>query len=318
MTIDTALLKYYRAMEEAFPPLPGNVGADSIRKRFRDVAQRFATPRPDGVSVEELSLPLDGRELAARLYRPSATNVSDKPLPLLVYLHGGGWVIGDLDTHDVMTAQLALDANCAVVSVDYRLAPEHPFPAPVDDALEAVLWLAEHRRRLGFAMDRLGVAGDSAGAHLAAVAARGANERVAGLVSAQLLIYPAARRRFDNPSSVTNANGPGLRTEEMRWYWEQFLSGDAPSAHDVRAYPLAEPFERTPAPALIVAAAYDPLYDDAYEFARFLEANGARVELIDATDMTHGFGRIQGHSEAAAAWMKEAGQRFGAMLWAAR
>jgi acetyl esterase len=316
MTIDTALLKYYRAAEEAFPPLPGNVGAGAARKRFREMAQKFATPRPNGVSVEELSLPLDGRELAARLYRPSAT--SAEPLPLLVYLHGGGWVVGDIDTHDLMTARLALDAHCAVVSVDYRLAPEHPFPAPADDALEAVLWLAEHRPRLGFAMDRLGVAGDSAGAHLAAVAARGANERVAGLVNAQLLIYPVARRRFDNPSNVTNANGPGLRTDEMKWYWEQFLSGAAPSAHDVRAYPLAEPFERTPARALVVAAPYDPLYDDAYEFARFLEANGARVELIDATGMTHGFGRIQAHSEAAAAWMKEVAQRFGAMLRATR
>jgi acetyl esterase len=316
MPIDTALLKYYRAMEEAFPPLGGNVGAESARKRFRDVSQKFATPRPDGVSAEELSLPLEGRELAARIYRPSAPG--DEPLPLLVYLHGGGWVIGDLDTHDLLTARLALDANCAVVSVDYRLAPEHPFPAPVDDALEAVLWLAEHRRRLGFATDRLGVAGDSAGAHLAAVAARGANERVAGLVSAQLLIYPVARRRFDNPSYVTNANGPGLRTEEMKWFWDQFLSGATPSLHDVRAYPLAEPFERTPARTLVLAAAHDPLYDDAHELARFLETNGARVELIDATDMTHGFGRLQAHSEAAAAWMRETAQRFGAMLREAR
>jgi acetyl esterase len=316
MTIDTALLKYYRAVEEAFPPLGANVGADRVRTRFREVSEKFATPRPDGISVEQLSLPLEGRDLGARLYRPSAT--SDKPLPLVVYLHGGGWVIGDLDTHDLLTAHLALDANCAVVSVDYRLAPEHPFPAPVDDALDAVLWLAEHRHRLGFATDRLGVAGDSAGAHLAAVAARGANDRVAGLVSAQLLIYPVAGRRFDHASYVANANGPGLRTEEMKWFWDQFLSGTTPSTHDVRAYPLAEPFERTPARTLVLAAAYDPLYDDAREFARFLEANGARVELIDATDMTHGFGRLQAHSDAAAAWMRETARRFGAMLWAAR
>lgn len=266
--------------------------------------------------TEDRTIPGPAGKIAVRIYTPLST--SGAVLPGLVFFHGGGFVIGDLETHDDLCRNLCNDSGCRIVSVDYRLAPEHPFPAPVDDALEAVLWLAEHRRRLGFAMDRLGVAGDSAGAHLAAVAARGANERVAGLVSAQLLIYPAARRRFDNPSSMVNADGPGLRTEEMRWYWEQFLSGDAPSDHDVRAYPLAEPFERTPAPALIVAAAYDPLYDDAHEFARFLEANGARVELIDATDMTHGFGRVQAHSDAAAAWMKDVAQRFGAMLRAAR
>jgi acetyl esterase len=104
----------------------------------------------------------------------------------------------------------------------------------------------------------------------------------------------------------------------MQWYWQQFLSGERPAAEDVRAFPLAQPYERTPAPALIVAAAYDTLYDDAHEFARFLEANGARVELIDAHDMTHGFGRIQAHSEVATAWMKIVAQRFGAMLHAAR
>ena len=159
--------------------------------------------------------------------------------------------------------------------------------------------------------DRLAVGGDSAGAHLATVAARGANERVAGLVSAQLLLYPVMRRQFESASCIANANGPGLTNDEMKWYWKQFLSGAEPAADDVRAFPLAEPFERTPAPALIVAAAHDPLYDDAFELARFLESNGGRVELIDAHDMTHGFGRIQAHSPAAAAWMKRAGERIG-------
>jgi acetyl esterase len=311
LTIDADLLAYYRAVAEAFPALPADADAQAIRKRFQDVASRFARPRDANADVTEITLPLDGRELAARIYRPAD---SSAPLPLLVYFHGGGWVVGDLDTHDDLVARLAVDANCAVASVDYRLAPEHPFPAPCDDALDALVWLAEHRSRLGFATDRLAVGGDSAGAHLAVVAARGANQRVAGLVGAQLLLYPAMRRQFESPSCLANAAGPGLTNDEMKWYWTQFLSGVTPAADDIRAFPLAEPFERPPSPALIVAAAHDPLYDDAFELARFLETNGGRVELIDAADMTHGFGRIQAHSPAAAAYMKRAAARIGEML----
>jgi acetyl esterase len=205
-----------------------------------------------------------------------------------------------------------------VVSVDSRMAPEFPFPTPVDDAIDALWWLAEHRSRLGFATNRLGVAGDSAGAHLAAVAARAANDRVAGLVTAQLLLYPVARCRFEGGSYTANAEGPGLTVEEMRWYWAQFLTAQPPADDDVRAFPLAESYDRTPARALIVAAAYDPLYDDAHEFARFFEANGGRAEVIDAHDMTHGFGRVQAHSKSAEAWMKKTAKRFGEMLHAAR
>ncbi|WP_087666838.1 alpha/beta hydrolase [Caballeronia humi] len=311
MTIDSDMLAYYRASAEAFPPLPADADARAIRQRFQDVARTFARPRGADIAVSELTVPLQGRELNARVYRPVA---AAETLPLLVYFHGGGWVVGDLDTHDALVERLAIDAHCAVASVDYRVAPEHPFPAPCDDALDALIWFAEHRSRLGFATDRLAVGGDSAGAHLAVVAARGANDRVAGLVGAQLLLYPAVRRQFESASCIANSNGPGLTNDEMKWYWQQFLSGAAPAADDVRAFPLAEPFERTPAPALIVAAAHDPLYDDAFELARFLESNGGRVELIDAHDMTHGFGRIQQHSPAAAAWMKRAAERVGTML----
>jgi acetyl esterase len=314
VTIDADLLSYYRASAEAFPPLPADANAQAVRQRFHDMAQAFARARGSDVIVTETTVPLKGRELGARIYRPVAEKGANGTLPLLVYFHGGGWVVGDLDTHDALAERLAIDANCAVASVDYRLAPEHPFPAPCEDALDALLWFAEHRSRLGFATGRLAVGGDSAGAHLAAVAARGANERVAGLVSAQLLLYPVMRRQFESASCIANAAGPGLTNDEMKWYWNHFLSGAGPAADDIRAFPLAEPYERTPSPALIIAAAHDPLYDDAFELARFLESNGGRVELIDAHDMTHGFGRIQAHSPAAAAWMKRAAVRVGEML----
>jgi len=315
MTIDAALLRYYRASAEAFPPLGADADAQTVRKRFSDIAKAYARERGSDVIAEDIEIPLKGRTLAARVYKAKAAR---GPLPLIVYFHGGGWVIGDLDTHDGLVEQLALDSQCAVVSVDYRLAPEYPFPAPCDDALDALIWLAEHRSRLGFATDRLAVGGDSAGAHLAVVAARGANQRVAGLVGLQLLLYPALRRQFESPSCIANANGPGLTNDEMKWYWTQFLSGEAPHEHDVRAFPLSEPYERTPAPAIVVAAGYDPLYDDACELKRFLEANGGRVEMIDARDMTHGFARIHSQSDAALGWLRRLGERAGELARAAR
>ncbi|MEZ2350819.1 alpha/beta hydrolase [Caballeronia sp. RCC_10] len=315
MTIDAALHRYYHDVAEAFPPLAPDAGAPAIRERFKAVAQAYARERDNAVTVEDIDIVLQERTLAARIYRPRPTS---GPLPLLVYFHGGGWVVGDIDTHDALVGRLARDAQCAVASVDYRLAPEHPFPAPCDDALDALIWFAEHRSRLGFATDRLGVGGDSAGAHLAVVAARGANERVAGLVGLQLLLYPVMRRQFESPSCIANANGPGLTNDEMKWYWTQFLSGVTPGDHDVRAFPLAEPFERTPARALIVAAAYDPLYDDAFELKRFLETNGGPVEVIDARDMTHGFGRLHTQSDAALGWLQKIGERAGALLRAER
>jgi acetyl esterase len=315
MTIDAALLRYYRAVDEAFPPLTPGADAQAVRDRFSNIAKAYARERDNDVTAEDIEIALEGRLLVARVYKPKAVR---GPLPLIVYFHGGGWVVGDLDTHDGLVARLALDSQCAVASVDYRLAPEHPFPAPCEDALDALIWLAEHRSRLGFATDRLAVGGDSAGAHLAVVAARGANERVAGLVGLQLLLYPVMRRQFESPSCIANANGPGLTNDEMKWYWTQFLSGEAPEEHDVRAFPLSEPFERTPAPALIVAAAYDPLYDDAFELKRFLEANGGRVEMIDARDMTHGFARMHAQSEAALGWLRKIGARTGELVRAER
>jgi len=315
MTIDAALLRYYRAVDEAFPPLTPGADAQAVRDRFSNIAKAYARERDNDVTAEDIEIALEGRLLVARVYKPKAVR---GPLPLIVYFHGGGWVVGDLDTHDGLVARLALDSQCAVASVDYRLAPEHPFPAPCEDALDALIWLAEHRSRLGFATDRLAVGGDSAGAHLAVVAARGANERVAGLVGLQLLLYPVMRRQFESFSCIVNVNGSGLTNDEMKWYWTQFLSGEAPEEHDVRAFPLSEPFERTPAPALIVAAAYDPLYDDAFELKRFLEANGGRVEMIDARDMTHGFARMHAQSEAALGWLGKIGARTGELVRAER
>lgn len=132
MTIDAALLRYYRGIAAAYPPALPDAGARAVRERFSEMAKAYALPRGDAIAAEDIEIPLAGRTLVARLYRSKAAR---GPLPLIVYFYGGGWVVGDLETHDGLIERLALDSQCAVASVDYRLAPEHPFPAPCEKTL---------------------------------------------------------------------------------------------------------------------------------------------------------------------------------------
>jgi acetyl esterase len=322
MSIDAQLAAYYRHLAEQYTPLPPDADGPTRRGRFAETARQYAVPRPVGVDVGEIDIPLAGRTLKGRVYRPAGMRAVD-PLgelapPLVIYFRGGGWVIGDLDTHDVIGAHLALDAQVGVVSVDYRLAPEHPFPAACDDALDAVLWLAEQRTRLGFSASKLALGGDSAGAHLAASAAGFANARIPGLVKAQLLFYPAVTPQADASVYKRHADEPGLSSGEMTWYWGAFLADYAHTATDVRASLMAMPPDTVPPPAIVAVAGYDLLYDEGVAYARFLEQHGARVELIDADDMTHGFARLQGQSDAAREWARKAGEALGRLARAGR
>lgn len=310
MTIDPDLLQYYAKLARNFAPLT-DTGALARRQRFSEIAAHYAAPRPAGLTVGELVLPLETAELQARLYRPAA---QEARLPLLVYFHGGGWVVGDLDTHDNAAAQLAADTGAAVCSVAYRLAPEFPYPAASRDALDAIMWLAEHRARLGFATDTLAVAGDSAGAHLAAGAARVANTRVPGLVKAQFLIYPAVSPEMATDSYAQMTAAPALTPADMAFYWAQFLAEHEVSPDDTCINLLATAPARQPADAVVIVAGHDPLHDEGCDYARFLEQHGAEVKLIEAHDMTHGFMRLQAESPAAGAWMLSAAQAF-KRLW---
>ncbi|AJP59145.1 hypothetical protein UC34_23710 [Pandoraea vervacti] len=307
MTIDADLLAYYDLMARKYPT-PENATAPTpqqVRAQFATVAVEALRPLPAGLRSETFDIPLPGRTLRARLYRPIGRTV-----PLVVYFHGGGWVVGDVDTHGTVAAFLAQDADVAVLSVDYRLAPEHPFPAPVDDARDALAWAAEQRARLGLSPDRLGVAGDSAGGHLAAQAAAWFNDQHPGIVGAQLLIYPVVQYRFDTPSYERLAHGVGLTRDEMRWYWKEFLAGVEPAANDVRVNLTAEA-PRHPLPnSLVIAAEYDPLHDEAVEYAKFVAQTGARAEVIEATGLTHSFARLQPFVPQARMVMHDAAQRL--------
>jgi acetyl esterase len=319
LNVDPQLAAHYSQVAAEFPPAPPTASdAVSRRSRNKTVANRFAPPPVPGVSIQPIDVPLEGRTVKARLYRPEGI---DEALPLVVYFHGGGWVIGDLDTHEQVPAQLAADARVAVASIEYRLAPEFPFPAPNDDAEQALLWFAEQRGRLNLSLRTLAVAGDSAGAYLATYVERAANLKVPGLVKAQLLFYPVVRPRFNSDSYTRFAAGPVLTREDMIWFWGAFLGEPLTIAGaaerwltDPRVTLTASVPDYAPADAVVMVAGIDPLYDEGVEYAKFLELHGGDVELINASDMTHGFARMQHVSNAARDWMRSAAVALREML----
>jgi len=209
-------------------------------------------------------------------------------LPGIVYFHGGGWVIGDLDTHDVQCRQLTAEAGITVVAVDYRLAPEHKFPAAVDDAWAATRWVAAHGSELGLDARRLAVAGDSAGGNLAAVVALLAREAGAPAIALQVLVYPVTDVSAESQSYRDFAEGYLLTRESMRWFTNHYLKS-ASDADDWRASPLrAQSLAGLP-PALVVTAGFDPLRDEGAAYAARLTDAGVRVDYVSYGGMIHGF-----------------------------
>jgi acetyl esterase/lipase len=245
----------------------------------------FTQPDPPPVAVvRDLSAPGPAGAMALRLVRP---HPGDAVLPLLVYFHGGGWTIGDLDTHDVLCRQLALASGCAVLSVDYRMGPEHRFPAAVDDCVAATRWARAEAAALGIDPGRIAVGGDSAGGNLAAVVA--IVERDAGTpLSYQLLVYPATDMRAVAPSHRTNGQGYLLTADSVAYYRGHYIA-DPAQWSDWRASPLlAQDLTRLP-PALVITAGFDPLRDEGRQYADALSAAGNRVQYVCFERQIHGF-----------------------------
>jgi acetyl esterase len=281
---------------------------EEARRGFRTLTVDLRDPAavPDVASVEDTTVAGAEGELRTRVYRPAA----DGPLPTLLLLHGGGFVIGDLDTHDVTARTLANGCRAVVVSVDYRLAPEHPFPAAVDDALAAARWVADHLDELG-GDGRLAVAGDSAGGNLSAVVAQTFRDEGRPL-AAQLLIYPATDMGGSYPSHVENAEGYFLDAATMAWFLQQYAGGAADLA-DPRLSPLHGDLTGL-APAVVVVAELDPLRDDGLAYAAALEAAGVRVEVRTFPGLIHGFVDMGRHSAAAQAAIDETCELFRKVL----
>ena len=295
MTLDADCVRVHELYALAGrPPLEtlSAVDARDAMQRGRAILQ---PDPPDMAEVRQLTCPGPGGALPLRLYRPKGT-AKTAVLPALVYFHGGGWVIGDLDTHDTLCRELANGSGAAVVSVDYRLAPEHPFPAPVDDAFAATKWIAANAPSLGVDANRIAVGGDSAGGNLAIVVALMARDAGGPKLRFQLLIYPATD--FSNTQISYEENGGVLPlTTPVMLYFKRHYVGHLGQAAvtDWRASPLSAPSVKGLPPALVMTAGYDVLRDEGQDFADRLESAGIAVERRHYPGQIHGFitmGRI--------------------------
>ncbi len=251
-------------------------------------------PRRPVASVRDRTFEGTGGKIPVRLYHPRPGTV----LPMLVFFHGGGWVLGDLEASDDAMRRIAAEAECLVISVDYRLAPESPYPAAVEDALDAVKWAEEHAGEFDGDPGRLAVGGDSAGGNLAAVAAIDDRNSGAGRVSFQYLIYPVTDANFNRPSMFQFAERLLLERRSMTWFWDHYCPDPAARRH-WNASPVHTPDLSGVAPSFIHLAAHDPLFDEGREFARRLEEAGVRTRLRIASTMVHGFFGLAAASDAA-------------------
>lgn len=297
MTLDSEMavlletLRTLPRLETMTPP--------QVRAVTRSLAQS-APPGPSLHAVEERRIATSAGPLPVRLYWPC-----ERPLALIVYFHAGGWVTGDLDSPDAALRDFALRTSCCLVSVDYRLAPEHPFPAAVNDAENALEWAASARVELTGHAAPLLLAGESAGATLATVAAVLARDRGGPSIAGQLLFYPVTAANFSTPSYEAFAEGYFLTRALMRWFWDHY----APDEHqrrDFRAAPLlADDFARLP-PTLIQTAEYDPLRDEGEAYGQVLAAAGVSVTVQRRTGLVHGFVGLAPRVRAARAAVDDA------------
>ena len=244
-------------------------------------------PVEDVPAVADHRVPVQGGEITVRVYSPAGHG----PHPVLVFYHGGGWVIGDLYTHDGLCRSIVNAAGCAVASVDYRLAPEFKYPMAVDDCYAGLKWVVASAPRLGLDPARVAVGGDSAGGNLAAAMTLLARERHGPRLLLQVLIYPVTNHDFGTVSYRENATGYMLTTEDMRWFWRHYLAreeqGREPSASPLRAASLADL-----SPALVITAGCDPLRDEGEAYAVRLRDAGVPVTLTQYPGMFHGFIRM--------------------------
>jgi acetyl esterase len=284
MPLDPVTRGIIDAMAEVFPKVHTMEAADA---RAMAKAMPTTAAEPESVAiVYDRDIPGPAGDIPVRVYRPQP--IGGDPLPVVVYFHGGGWVLCDLDTHDNTCRALANGVDAVIVSVDYRLAPEHKFPAAAEDAYAATQWVFDHAAELGADPDRLAVAGDSAGGNLAAVVPLMARDRGGPPIRFQLLIYPVTDYSFDTPSYRDNAEGFFLLKVHMEWYWQQYIASDEEGAN-----PYASPLRVKDAsglpPGMVITAELDPLRDEGEAYGKKLADAGVPFTVRRYDGMFHGF-----------------------------
>jgi acetyl esterase/lipase len=250
-------------------------------------AAAAARPLPPGApvaKVENRTIPGTARDIPVRIYWPT----DQSPLPVLVFFHGGGWVLGTLDASDHVCRELANSAECIVVSVDYRLAPEHKFPACPDDCETAYYWVVDNAASFGGDPRRVAVSGDSAGANLAAVVSLRAKERGRQLPVLQVLVYPVTDHDFERASYVENAEGYMLTRRAMLWFWDHYTNSPEEMDHPHASVLRAADLSGLP-PALVITAEFDPLRDEGEAYANRLREAQVPVTVTRYDGMIHGF-----------------------------
>ena len=284
MPLDPQAKLVLDALAAVTMPDPWTIEPATFRAQVREM--RIAASEEPVGGVENRSIPGPSGSVAVRIYTPLERERF--ALPVLAFFHGGGFVIGDLDSHDGICRALANAARCAVVAVDYRLAPEAKFPAAAEDCYAATCWIAENAGALGIDASRIAVGGDSAGGNLAAVTALLARDRRGPRIAHQLLVYPVIDCAFDTVSYLENAEGYFLTREMMRWFWHHYLEkpdqGADPYASPIRAATLAGV-----APATVITAEYDPLRDEGEAYASRLLRAGVPTSLTRYDGVIHGF-----------------------------
>lgn len=255
--------------------------------------------------VETRSVAGGAGEIGARIYTPVAAGSA--ALPALVYFHGGGFVLGDLDTHDTLCRALAAETGCKVIAVDYRLAPENKFPAAVEDAYAATRWVEDNASQIGIDPNRIAVGGDSAGGALAAIVTQFAKEKGAPKLIYQLLFYPMTQLREDTPSRQRFAEDVIIHRQALAWFREHYL-GPGASPDDPRAAPLAARDLSNLPPAYVLTAGSDPLLDEGRQYADRLREAGVPVEYVCYDQMVHGFISMSALVETARVAIERAGQ----------
>jgi acetyl esterase len=259
----------------------------AAREQYLSTRAGSQGPRPEGVAVTDRTVPGPGGDIPVRLYRPKSAP-ADARLPALVFAHGGGWVFGNLDSHDVLTAQIALEAGIAVFAVDYRLAPETRFPGAFDDVVTALKWVAANGASVGIDPARLAIGGDSAGGNLSAAVAIWARDNDGPKLRHQVLAYPVTDFVSRAESYRLFYDGYGLNGPTMEWFFDHYVPAAADRG-DWRASPLRARTLAGLPPALVITAGYDPLRDEGRAYAMRLQQDGTLADLVEFGGMLHGF-----------------------------